>query len=116
MTIDRAIQILRLRWHSLVNRRDVEAQLADEIAYHLAEEADLRVARGATPDEARADVLRRFGGVEQTKDACRDTRGTAWLESVGKDLRYGARALRRQPAYSVPAVVTLALGIGVTTA
>jgi predicted permease len=99
-----------------VRRREVEAQLADEIAYHLAEEADRRQARGEPPVEARDAALRTFGGVERAKDACRDARGTVLVESVGKDLRYGARALVRHPAYALPAVLTLALGIGATTA
>jgi predicted permease len=108
--------VLQQRWRSLVRRREVEAQLADEIAYHLAEEADRRQTRGAAPGEARQAALRAFGGVELVKDACREARGTAFVESLVKDLRYGARTLLRQPAYTVPAVLTLALGIGATTA
>ena len=114
--LDRTVHVLQQRWRSLVRRREVEAQLADEIAYHLAEEADRRQARGAAPGEARQAALRAFGGVELAKDACREARGTAFVESVVKDLRYGARTLLRQPAYAVPAVLTLALGIGATTA
>jgi predicted permease len=113
---DRAVHVLRLRWRSLARRREVETQLADEIAYHLAEEVDRRQARGDGPVEAQRAALRAFGGVERAKDACRDARGTVLVESVAKDLRYGARALLRQPAYTVPAVLTLALGIGATTA
>ncbi|MEO5823432.1 MAG: ABC transporter permease [Vicinamibacteraceae bacterium] len=113
---DRAIHVLRLRWRSLVRHREVEGELADEIAYHLAEEADLRAARGAAPGQARHAALRAFGGVDRAKEDCREARGTILVESVAKDLRYGARSLLRQPAYAVPAVLTLALGIGATTA
>jgi len=114
--LDRVVHVLRLRWRSLTRRRQVETQLADEIAYHLAEEADLREARGDTPGVAAQAARRDFGGVERTKEACRDARGTVFVESIAKDLRYGARSLLRQPAYAVPAVLTIALGIGATTA
>ena len=114
--LDRVVHVLRLRWRSLTRRRDVEAQLADEIAYHLAEEADRREARGDAPAAAAQAARRDFGGVERAKEACRDARGTVLVESIAKDLRYGARSLLRQPAYAVPAVLTIALGIGATTA
>jgi predicted permease len=114
--LDRIVHVLRLRWRSLARRRELEAQLADEIAYHLAEEADRRAARGEAPAEAADAAVRAFGGVEPAKEACRDARGTVLVESIAKDLRYGARSLLRQPAFAIPAVLTLALGIGATTA
>ena len=114
--LDRAVHVLRLRWRSLTRRREVETQLADEIAYHLAEEADRREARGAAPTAAAEAAVRDFGGVDQVKEACRDARGIVLVESIVKDLRYGARSLLRQPAYAVPAILTIALGIGATTA
>ncbi len=116
MLLERTVHVLRLRWRSLIRRRQVEAQLADEIAYHLAEEADRREARGDAPIDARQAAQRAFGGVERIKDACRDARGMVLVESIAKDLRYGGRSLLRQPAFTVPAVLTLALGIGATTA
>jgi putative ABC transport system permease protein len=115
VTIDRAFHVLRLRWRSIVRRRAAEQDLADEIAYHLDAEAERRAGRGEDPAAARQAARAAFA-VERTKEACRDARGLAFVESVVRDLRVGARALRRQPAYTVPALVTLALGIGVTTA
>ena len=114
--LDRVVHVLRLRWRSLTRRREVETQLADEIAYHLAEEADRREARGDAPAAAAEAAIRAFGGVDRAKEECRDARGTVLVESIVKDLRYGARSLLRQPAYAVPAVLTIALGIGATTA
>ena len=115
--LERTLHVLRLRWRSLARRREVEAQLADEIAYHLAEDADLRAGSRRRARRRPTQAARRaFGGVERIKEACRDARGTALVESIAKDLRYGARSLLRQPAYAVPAVLTLALGIGATTA
>jgi predicted permease len=116
MDIDRALHVLRLRWRSLIHRREAEGQLDDELAYHLAEEVDRRVARGEAPEAARRAAIAAFDGLARTKDACRDARGTVFLESVVKDLRVGLRALVRQPAFTVPAALTLALGIGATTA
>ena len=116
MTIDRALHVVRLRVRSLLRRETAEDQLAEEIAYHLDTETEARVARGQDREAARREVLQAFGGVERRKEECRDARGTAFLESVVKDLRHGAVALVRQPAYAIPALVTLALGIGVTTA
>jgi len=114
--LDRALHVVRLRVRSLLRRDAVEDQLAEEIAYHLDAEIDARVARGEDPAVARAAVVQEFGGVERRKEECRDARGTVFAESVVKDLRHGAIALLRQPAYTVPAVLTLALGIGITTA
>lgn len=116
MQLDRALHVVRRRVFSLLRRGAAEAQLAEEIAYHLDEETEARVARGEDREAARREVLRAFGGVERRKEECRDARGTVFVESVVKDLRHAAIALLRQPAYTGPAVVTLALGIGITIA
>ena len=71
---------------------------------------------GASEREARRQAQQEFGGVEQIKEACREARGTLWIESSLQDLRYSARSLRRTPAFTLAAIVTLALGIGVNTA
>ena len=82
--LDRAVHVLRLRWRSLARRREVEAQLADEIAYHLAEEADRRVARG--------DAARRGGRGR----ASRLRRRRAGQGGVPRRARHGARREHRQ--------------------
>jgi hypothetical protein len=56
-----------------------------------------------------------FGGLEQIKEDCRESRGTLWLVSIVQDLRFGARILAKSPGFSVTAIVVLALGIGVST-
>src|SRR6476660_6143356 len=101
---------LRIRLRSLVRRRIVERELADELQFHLDQSIDTHVASGMT----RADAARRarleFGGAAGVADACRDARGIALIETVLQDIRYGLRTLRRETVFSSTAILTLALG------
>ena len=71
---------------------------------------------GATPAEARRLAVLQLGGVEQAKEHVRTGRHGAWLDAAGRDVRYGLRQVRRNPAFSAIAIATLALGIGGITA
>ena len=77
--------------------------------------AELRQ-QGLDPSAARAAARREFGGIEQMKEAYRDRRGIPWIEILAKDVSYGVRGLRRNPAFTLAAVLSLALGIGANTA
>jgi predicted permease len=108
-------QIL-VRFASLFRRRRLEREMAEEMAAHLEMQAEANRARGMDADEARYAAQRQFGGVAQVQERCREQRGWLWLENLGRDLRLAARMLARSPGFAATAILTLACGIGATTA
>jgi predicted permease len=108
MTILRPL-LARLR--ALVGRGRMDRDLDDEIAGHLAEAADEFVRQGLSPEDAYLAARRSFGGVTQTKEVYRQVRSFGWLDDLTRDLRFGARMLKKDGWVTLAAVSTLALGI-----
>jgi putative ABC transport system permease protein len=106
--------VLRLR--ALLWRSAAERDLDDEIRLHIELETAKNLKAGMSAAEARREAMRVFGGVEVTKEAHRDGRGTRWIEDFVADARVARRMLMRNPAVAIAAIVTLALGIGANTA
>lgn len=112
----RLVAMIRLHFRSLFSRREVEEELDEELRYHLERQMEENIAAGMNPDEARYAALQSIRDMEQRKEECRDSRGLNIAETVFYDFRYGVRSLRKSPAFSLIALITLALGIGATTA
>jgi predicted permease len=103
-------------WNRLWHRGQLESELEKELRFHIEQHTLELQAQGFPPDEARRRARLALGGPEQVKESCRDARGTRWLEDFVQDFRYTLRTLSHRPGFAAVILLTLALGIGATTA
>jgi len=111
---------VRRTWSRLIDSlfagRRSEDDFAVELESHVQAMAEEQIRRGVAPEEARRIAKLRLGGIESAKERWRDQRGLPVLDALARDLRFAVRALRKTPAFTAGAIITVALTVGATTA
>ncbi len=101
---------------NLLRRKKLDSEVEEELQFHLQARIRDNLAAGMSPDEARQDAVRRFGGELLAGEKTRDADILVWLETLGKDVRFAFRSLAKNRGVTAVAVLSLALGIGANTA
>ena len=112
----RALHQLAALWRALVRNARVDADLAEEMRFHLERETQANVARGMSPESAHRAARLKFGSVDDAHEASRDDRPGVGIRQTLNDLRFGARLLAKSPMFGITAIAIVALGVGAATA
>lgn len=108
------------RWlftlRSLFRGHALERELDEELQFHLEQQTTAQIETGSSPDAARRESLRLFGGVRRIAEECRESSGAALFDSVSQDVRYAANGLRRAPLFTGAVILLLGLGLGLNAA
>ena len=109
----RAIRAFLFRLTNLLDKGRKERELAEELESHLGMQIEDNLRAGMSPEQARREALLKSGGLETSKERCRDRRGLPLVETVLRDFAYAMRQVRGTPGFTAVAVITLALGLTV---
>jgi predicted permease len=114
--VTRVLGSIRGLVRNLFRRQRADAELDEELRSYAGLIEEENMTKGMNPDDARRAARLEMGGRDQIKEEVRAARVGAWIETVWRDLRSGARMLRRNPGFAATVILTLALGIGANTA
>jgi hypothetical protein len=107
----KALNALWFTVRALVRRTRVDAELDEELAFHLDRETATHERDGMSAADARREAMRHFGGIQNVREECRDVRRVSWLKDLRADMRFALRLVRLYPGFSANVILISALGI-----